>query len=114
MRTAESTLSERLAALEQRVRVLEGRQRIRDEQHVAALVALAASTRDLTFTAVSAIANARQMDPELLAALMAAGVDTPRTLGRWLRLCSARRSPDWCRTAGTNGDGTLWVFRAAD
>jgi hypothetical protein len=104
----------RLAALEQRVRVLEGRQRTRDDRHAAALVALAASTRYLTFTAVSALAHARQVDPELLAALTAAGVDTPRRLGRWLR--TVQHTPvAGLRTEyqGKNGDGALWVFRAA-
>lgn len=105
----------RLAALEARVRVLEGRQRVRDACHAAALVALAASTRQLTFTAVSALQHARAVDPALLAALTAAGVDTPRTLGRWLR--TVQRTPVAglrVECQGKNGDGALWVFRAAD
>ena len=105
----------RLAALEQRVRVLEGRQRVRDDVHAAALVALAASTRYLTFTAVVRSRTRAQVDAELLAALTAAGVDTPRTLGRWLR--TVQRTPIAglrVERQGTNGDGALWVFRAAD
>jgi hypothetical protein len=106
-------LEAEIAALRDRVTRLEGRQRVRDERHVAALVALAASTRQLTFTAVSALEHARAVDPELLAALQAAGVDTPRTLGRWLR--TVQRTPIAglrVERQGTNGDGALWVFRA--
>ena len=53
----------RLAALEQRVARLEGRHRVRDALHAAALVALAASMRYLTFTAMSAIPHAHHADP---------------------------------------------------
>jgi len=104
----------RLEDLEQRVACLEARQRGRDELRVAALVALAASTPSLTFTAVSAIRHAEQAAPELLAALRAAGVDRPRTLGRWLR--TVQQTPVAglrVECQGKNGDGALWVFRSA-
>jgi hypothetical protein len=103
-----------LEALETRVRVLEGRERARDELHAAAIVALAAAVQYRTFTAKSAIAHARHADRDLLEALRVAGVDTPRTLGRWLR--TVQRTPIAglrVECQGKNGDGALWVFRSA-
>jgi hypothetical protein len=121
---------ERLVAevrdLAARVARLEGRQRVRDELHAAALVALAAAVQYRTFTAKSAIAHAQQVDRALLGALRAAGVDTPRTLGRWLRTVQRpEKTPRGPFSAmpiaglrvervGKDGDGALWVFRAGD
>jgi hypothetical protein len=108
-------LETEVAAVRERVTVLEGRHRSRDALHTAALVALAAAVQYRTFTAVSAVKHAQQVDPELLAALVAAGVDTPRTLGRWLR--TVQHTPIAglrVECQGKNGDGRLWVFRAAD
>jgi hypothetical protein len=108
------SLEAELAAVRTRVAVLERQAAVRDELRAAALIALAAATRYLTFTAVSAIAHAQQVDPELLAALTAAGVDTPRTLGRYLR--TVQHTPVAglrVERQGTNGDGALWVFRRA-
>jgi hypothetical protein len=108
-------LAAEIAMLRDRVVVLEGRHRTRDALHTAALVALAAAVQYRTFTAKSAIAHAQQVDAALLAALHAAGVDTPRTLGRWLR--TLRRTPVAglrVERLGTTNEGALWMFRAGD
>jgi len=107
-------LVEQVRAHELRLTRLEGRQRVHDDSREAALLALAASVEFRTFTARSAVEHAKQADPELLAALKAAGVDEPRTLGRWLRtLQEAPLAGFRVERLRRDGDGALWIFRAA-
>jgi len=104
-------LEQRVAALEARIAALEGRQRAKDERHEAALIAIATSVRHRSFTARSLVVHAVAVDPDLRAALAAAGVDTPRKLGRWLRSLNGRPVASLVvKRIGVGEDGAIWSF----
>ena len=105
-------LEARVGVLEQRVHTLDDRRRARDAVHVAALEALARSTRGLVFSAQSAMTVAQTVDAELDAALRAAQLETPQALGRWLAMV-ARRPLAGVRVQRVKRElvGVLWVVR---
>ena len=107
-------LADEQARLRDRVAAIEAGRGLRDEEDYALVLALVASTRGLDFSAAALWRHA-SVDPVLADALEAADIDSPRSVGKFLRRVSGHTVAGWrIEQVGTSREGIRWRLRVCE